>query len=185
MTTQQNLYMLLLGCKPPGRHTEQHDIYFGIGNDLKSLVPGIIAFWPQAAPKIHIDAWREVTVVGNYRISIATRVAAAVQQNQPRVFFINLGGYKPNEFDEFHYRMLVVAHTREAAVKQAKETAFFKHSQSAHVDDKYGIDVDDIYEIEDILPPAMNKAYSVIVTPLAAPAPEDKMSMGYFKLNEL
>ena len=30
--------MVLLGCRPPGRFTEQHDIFFGIGNSLKELV---------------------------------------------------------------------------------------------------------------------------------------------------
>ena len=40
------LYMLLLGCKPPGRHTEQHDIFFGIAAELRDLVPEIQQFWP-------------------------------------------------------------------------------------------------------------------------------------------
>lgn len=38
------LYMLLLGCKPKGRHTEQHDIFIGIADDLASLVPDILQF---------------------------------------------------------------------------------------------------------------------------------------------
>jgi len=55
--------MLLLGCKPPGRNTEQHDIFFGIGSGLKELIPAIIDSWPEAKKKIHIDAWREVQFV--------------------------------------------------------------------------------------------------------------------------
>ncbi|MGN6440105.1 MAG: DUF1543 domain-containing protein [Agriterribacter sp.] len=35
--------MLLLGCKPAGRHTEQHDVFFGIGASLKDLIPDIIS----------------------------------------------------------------------------------------------------------------------------------------------
>lgn len=57
------LFMVLLGCKPAGRHTEQHDIFFGVATSLKELVPEIKAFWKEGGDKIHIDAWREVTVV--------------------------------------------------------------------------------------------------------------------------
>ena len=36
------LFMLLLGCLLKGRNTEQHDIFFGIAETLKDLVPAII-----------------------------------------------------------------------------------------------------------------------------------------------
>src|ERR1044072_308467 len=120
------LFMLLLGCKPKGRHTEQHDIFFGIGANLKDLAPSITSFWPEP-PKIHIDAWREVTQVGGYNIQILPRQEA--QETTPeKLFFLNLGGYKANEFDEFHYKMLVVCHSLDEAKKQAYKTAFFKHT---------------------------------------------------------
>lgn len=50
--SELKLFMLLLGCKPPGRHTEQHDIFFGIAASLRDLVPEIQAFWPELQ-KIH------------------------------------------------------------------------------------------------------------------------------------
>ncbi len=56
------LYMLLLGCRPEGRFTEQHDIFFGIGRNMAELKPAIKNFWKEA-PKIHVDVWREVNVV--------------------------------------------------------------------------------------------------------------------------
>jgi Domain of Unknown Function (DUF1543) len=63
---KQKLYMLLLGCRPEGRHTEQHDVFFHIGESLESLIPAIVEFWPEAKGKIHVDAWREVTRVGDF-----------------------------------------------------------------------------------------------------------------------
>ncbi len=48
--------MVLLGCKPKARHTEQHDIFFGIGQTVKDLVTDIIESWAEAEGKIHIDA---------------------------------------------------------------------------------------------------------------------------------
>ena len=81
------LYMLLIGCKPPGRHTEQHDIFFGVGEELRDLVPGIKTFWPQPG-KIHLDAWREVSQVDGFDISIVVKDPAGTDYNQaPRLFF--------------------------------------------------------------------------------------------------
>ncbi len=179
------LFMLLLGCKPPGRNTEQHDIFFGIGTSLNELKPSIEAFWPEAG-KIHIDSWREVTAVDGYSISIEERTDSTIEQN-PKLFFLNLGGYKQNDLEEYHYKMLVVAPDKGKAVDQAKQTAFYKHCGFAgavsHIDDKYGIDVDDIYEIEDILPAESKRIYRIKLTPHATN--EDVLHIGYLKLSKI
>lgn len=36
--------MLLVGRKPIGRNTEQHDVFFGIGTDFKEIVPAVVEF---------------------------------------------------------------------------------------------------------------------------------------------
>ena len=94
MTESQHLYMMLLGCKPAGRFTEQHDIYFGVGKNLQEAAQGINGAWPEAAGDIHIDAWRKVNKVDGYEISIASTQEHLKQNLQ--VFFVNLGGYQPN-----------------------------------------------------------------------------------------
>ena len=186
------LFMLLLGSTPKGRHIEQHDIYFGIAQNLKGLVPGIIAYWPEAAGKIHIDAWREVTSLNGFTIKVVEKTNDTPmlnkQSRQHKLFFINLGGYKQNEFEEFHYKMLVVAQDKGAAIWQAKQTAFYKHTgfktAESHIDDKYGVDVDDIFAIEDILPNTLKQQYSLLIFP-GAETVEDEMHLGYFKLDKL
>ena len=40
------LFMLLIGCTPADRHIEQHDVFFGIGESVKDLVPDLTEFWP-------------------------------------------------------------------------------------------------------------------------------------------
>ena len=60
MQTPQ-LFMILLGATPKGRNIEQHDIFFGIANSIKELLPEMIDFWPEAKGKIHVDAYRIVT----------------------------------------------------------------------------------------------------------------------------
>ncbi len=181
------LYMLLLGCRPTGRFTEQHDILFAIGENPKSLVPQILNFWPEAKGVIHLDAWREVTTVDSFAITIVEKVGPVVEKSH-KLYFINLGGYKQREFDEFHYKMLVVASGKDAAIAQAKQTAFYKHTgfvgAPSHIDDKYGVDVDDVFEMKDILHPTLKKRYSVIIQPSLS-TKEDDIHLGYFKLDRL
>jgi hypothetical protein len=178
------LFMLLIGASPPDRNIEQHDVFFGIGETLKDLVPDVTAFWP-GNNKLHFDAWREVTSVNGYKIEVVPKDGSS-QPNLYKLFFINLGGYKQNEFEEFHYKMVVAAADKAEAINFSKQTAFFRHTgfkgATAHVDDKYGVDVDDVHEISDILSATAKEKYRIIVTP-GGSIPEDEIHLGYFKLS--
>ena len=182
--------MLLLGCKPPGRRTEQHDIFFGMANSLKDLRPAIIAAWPEANKKIHVDAWREVNYVEGYAVEVYEKATSEmiVTEQKIKLFFLNLGGYKENEFEEFHYKIVVASENKSGAIMQAKATAFYKHTgfkgATSHIDDKYGVDVDDIFEIEEILTPDLKEKYGLRISPDSR-GREDKLHMGYFKLDKL
>ncbi len=184
--SDNKLFMLLLGCKPKGRHTEQHDIFFTIGKRLKDIIPDINAFWPDGG-KIHIDAWREVNAIEGYKISVV-RKKANTDEKATKLFFLNLGGYKPGEFEEFHYKMIVAAKEKSEAIEHAKASAFYLHTgfkgASSHIDDKYGIDVDDFYQIEDILPAALQKKFSIKIT-ASKNAVDDKMKLGYTNLSKI
>ena len=105
-----------------------------------------------------------------------------------KLFFINLGGYKENEFEEFHYKMLAVAGDKGVAIQQAKQTVFYKHTgfkgAESHVDDRYGIDVDDVYEISDILSISVKEQYAIKLSKQLS-IQEDELHLGYFKLDKL
>ena len=179
-----DLFMLLIGCTPPERNIEQHDVYFGIGETINELVPDILSFWP-GNNKLHFDAWRKVRAVNGYKVEVIANKAD--RQTSPfKLFFINLGGYKRDEFEEFHYKMIVAAADKSEAINQAKKTAFFRHTgfkgATSHIDDKYGVDVDDVYEIADILRGTAKEKYSIHVTPKNSPI-EDEIHLGYFKLS--
>jgi hypothetical protein len=177
--------MLLIGCKPKGRHTEQHDVFFTIGKDLKSIIPSVKAFWPDAGT-IHIDAWRMVTEVNGNKIEIVNKNVADL--NSKKLFFLNLGGYQPGEFEEYHYKMVVAAEQKSIAIKEAKSTAFFKHNSFkgalSHIDDKYGIDVDDIYQIEDILPLEQKAIFSIKISNAVKPKVDD-WHIGYLNISKI
>lgn len=178
--------MVIIGCTLEGRNTEQHDVFFGIGNSLKELVPQINLFWKEAIGRLHIDAWREVAHIDGYNITIIPKQSNITQKE--KLFFINLGGYKPNEFEEYHYKVLAVAEDKGKAIARSKETAFFKHcgfkGARSHVDDKYGIDVDDVYEITDILSAEIKQQYSLSITSTLEKE-EDELHIGYLKFDKL
>ena len=179
--------MILLGCRPKGRFTEQHDIFFGIGSSVKDLLPEITKSWPEAKGKIHLDAFREVNFVNGYAIEISERKELLSDEGDLKLFFINLGGYKRGEFDEFHYKMLAVANNQSEAITISKETAFYKHTgfegAPSHVDDKYGIDVDDIFPVQEILAPVFKEKYHLNI--LEKEGPEDEIQLGFFPFKKI
>jgi hypothetical protein len=181
------LYMLIIGCTPKGRFTEQHDVFFGIGNSLRELVPQMNAFWKEAEGNIHIDAWREIKSIDEYVVQISYKKDVA-GESKTKLFFINLGGYKENEFEEYHYKIVTAAEDKGEAVRRSKQTAFYKHcgfkGAESHIDDKYGIDVDDLYEIEDILPKEVKEKYSINLLPHHDKG-EDELHIGYLKIERL
>lgn len=181
------LFLLILGCKPPGRNTEQHDTFFGIGYSLSDLLSQINDFWPGAG-KIHIDSWREITVVDGYSIKVTPKENIPVNTGN-RLFFLNLGGYKPGDLEEYHYKLLAIAETRTAAIQAAKDTAFYLHTgfkgATSHIDDKYGVDVDDVYDIEDVLPAGIKSMYSLVIERITGAPPEDELHIGYVTLRSL
>ncbi|HEX6168352.1 MAG TPA: DUF1543 domain-containing protein [Chitinophagaceae bacterium] len=179
------LFMTLIGCTPAGRNIEQHDVYFGIGDSLKDIVPAVKKFWPDAG-KLHFDAYREVTHVDGCKVQIVPHQGGT---SPYKLFFINLGGYKQNEFEEFHYKMIIAAENKTEAINRSKQTAFFKHTgfkgASSHIDDKYGVDVDDVFEIKDILSEDLKQQFSIWVEKTNEQVPEDELHLGYFKLETI
>jgi hypothetical protein len=186
MINNPTLYMVLLGCVPPGRLTEQHDMFFGIGNSVLELKQDMYAFWPDAG-QLHGDSWRAITKIDGYKITIVPKELAVEQPE--KLFFLNLGGYKPGELEEYHYKAIIVANTMGEAVKASKKTTFYKHygfkGAESHIDEKYGLDVDDMHKVEDVLPLRFREQYHIQITKAEDDLQEDEYHIGYLKLGKL
>ncbi|WP_338409015.1 DUF1543 domain-containing protein [uncultured Flavobacterium sp.] len=186
MIEKKYLYMIMIGCRPFGRLTEQHDVFFGIGASLSELTSEMKQFWPEAKGKIHIDAWQKVTYTDGFSIEVVEKDLTV--ENNEKLFFINLGGYKENEFEEYHYKVLAVAKNKAEAIKKSKQTAFYKHcgfkEATSHIDDKFGVDVDDMYEIKDVLSDEIKSKFQLKITKTDIET-EDKKHIGYLKLEKI
>jgi hypothetical protein len=187
MSLKPKLFMILLGCRPEGRLTEQHDIFFGIAENLKNLVPKMKAFWPEAMGEIHIDCWREVNYVDGHSIKVIPKTGK--NSKNVHLFFVNLGGYKSGEFEEYHYKLLAVGKDSAEAISKSKKTAFYKHYNlkekggASHIDDKFGIDTDDIFKVADVLNEEYKELFSLLIEPSAGE--EDELHIGYVQIKKL
>jgi hypothetical protein len=182
-TMKNKLFFFVIGCKPKGRFTEQHDVFLGIATHWEALIPEMKKSWPEAKGKIHIDSWREVTQIEEYALEIEERTA--VFENTHQAFFINLGGYKPNDLEEYHYKMLLTGKNKAEVVKKAKQSAFYKHvgfkGAASHIDDQYGIDVDDLYPLEDLLSEKFKKEFRLKLS-FHPEGKQDELHVGYLKI---
>jgi hypothetical protein len=182
------LYLLLLGAEAPGRVVEQHDYFFGIAEDFAALVPEVRVFWPEAGNSLHIDGWREVTKVDDYAIKVLSKTEPDPHP-ELNLFFLNLGGYTTGKLEEQHYTLLTVQDSRLKAVQAAKNNLFYRTNSlkgiaTAHIDEKYGVDVDSVHHIGDLLSPTVKARYRIVFED-GTKLPEDKIHLGYFKLDKI
>ena len=184
---EYKLFFCLIGCKLPNRYTEQHDVFFGIGQKVADLIPALKNFWPEATD-LHIDCWREVTNVNGFTIKILPKNDAQEIESLLSLFFINLGGYKKDEFEEYHFKDLFVAKNLAEAIKLSKKTSFFKNyglkGAVTHIDNNYGLDIDEIYRVEEILTVSDKRNFRIIVSNEIANE-LDKIHLGYTLIAKL
>jgi hypothetical protein len=90
--------------------------------------------------------------------------------------------------EEYHYKLLSIAKDKAAAITTAKQTVFYLHTgfkgATSHIDDKYGVDVDDVYEIKEILLKQLKDKYVISIQP-GTSLPKDELHIGYLKLSSL
>jgi hypothetical protein len=186
MKNRMKLFYVILGATPKGRNIEQHDVFFGIAENLKDLVPDMKEFWKEAEGKIHVDCHQEVKFADGYEVEIVEKGGNA---SEDQLFFLNLGGYKPGFFEEFHEQHLMVGLSMGEIVKRARGTEFYQtmgfEGAVSHIDDKHGVDIDDIFNVSDILPVHMKEKYSIVLKKSDAENQENPMGLGYLKIDKI
>lgn len=204
------LFMLKIGARPQGRLIEQHDVMFVIANSLGETIESVNQHWPAVKNNWHLDAWREVKRVGDYQILLSKDSLSkdglskdnALADNKldsqgKQLYFVNLGGYLPGQFEEFHYKTLVVAETLGKATAQVKKTAFYQDYTfdnvdtaksgvaTSHVDDKHQLDLDDIHCVADLLPNDVALTIQPLTEPEKNQLPYDALHIGYLSLKQI
>ena len=178
------LYCITMGATVPGRLIEQHDVMFAAAADISDLIPSLQAAWPEGA-SVHVDAYREVTVVSSHHISL-TQDPVSADASGLKLFFFNLGGYVEGDMEEYHHKALVVATSQKEAIASIKQCEFYQNrgyaGAESHIDDKMNVDIDDVHIVDDLISHA---GWHLHISPAAQAATEDVWQVGYLSLSKL
>ena len=143
MKYNNKLFAVYLGGRADRCNTELHDVVFTCGNKIQDTYMDLIDKWFGNVDRLHIDSWVEIVHVDGYNISLSKK--KNISNN--KLFFINLGGYDKNKFEELHESEFLVGEKKLSIKKRAKET-LMKGLDQVHTDDLY--DVDDCIEINKV-----------------------------------
>ncbi|TVS11093.1 MAG: DUF1543 domain-containing protein [Wenzhouxiangella sp.] len=167
--TNLNLFAVLLGGRAAGCRVELHDVAFAVGQSLEDTHEQLLGQWFGQPQGLHVDAYAVVDQVEGYRVRLERQPP---DQPEQRLYFINIGGYRPNEFAEQHAYALLAAANKAKAKARAKRTLLPGHD-SVHKDD--------LYEVDDVLEIRTAAAWHVhLVADPSATAP--RVVNGYFPL---
>ncbi|MFB4390754.1 MULTISPECIES: DUF1543 domain-containing protein [unclassified Pseudomonas] len=112
------LYVVMLGGRHPRASIEVHDVLFAQADSLEQTYPQLREAWFGSRKGLHIDSWLEVDGIEGYRVEFSD---LAPGPGDPRLFFINLGGYERGMFGEAHHYMMVVAQDPPHAKRLARQ----------------------------------------------------------------
>ena len=130
------LFAVCLGGRAQGCNTELHDVVFVTGPAIEATYDQLLDKWFGLPEGLHIDAWAELDIVDGHRVSLSD----APVEGGPRLYFVNLGGYRPGEFAEAHAACFLVAEGPAEAKRRAKASLLKAGEDEVHTDDLYEVD---------------------------------------------
>lgn len=109
------LFMFYVGGDCGNSNIELHDVFFCVGNAARDCYADLRKQWWGTPSSLHIDSWAEISHADGYDVELAQEEF----KGKERLYFINLGGYVKNEFEEVHKNILVVASSQRDAIKKS------------------------------------------------------------------
>lgn len=157
MAAAPKLFMVLVGGHTSTSNLEVHDMRFVTGATLQDTYETLQSEWWGDPDTLHIDGWADVTQIDGFDVSLSPEKYSGAD----KLYFINLGGYVPDLFDEVHKNVLAVAKSLPLARQKAKDSV--AHWTQPHKDTEF--------EIEKILPLAKVGGYHIHLTRSQNPVP--------------
>jgi hypothetical protein len=133
-TSNLKLFMVYVGGHTPTSNLEVHDMRFVVGAAIEDCYRALQNQWWGDPDTLHMDCWSEVSQVDGYNVTLSSKPSA----QEENLFFVNLGGYDPTQFDELHKNVLIVASSPAKAKGKAKEDV--THWQVPHKDTLFDIE---------------------------------------------
>jgi hypothetical protein len=130
------LWLVVLGGRAPGCHIELHDVRFVAAATIEAAIPELRRQWFGKREGLHLDAWMAVRAVDGWAVRLRCKPGAPRDE---RLWFVNLGAYRPDSLAELHHFGLVVACTA-AAAKAAAKRRWLRGALQQHKDDLVAVD---------------------------------------------
>ncbi len=130
------LLLVVLGGRAPGCHIELHDVRFVAGATIEETLPELRRQWFGRREGLHLDAFMAVRAIDGWAVSLGREPAGPRPE---RLWFVNLGAYRPNCLAELHHFGLVVARSPQAA-KAAAKRLWLQDALQQHKDDLAAVD---------------------------------------------
>lgn len=148
------LFAVYLGGRADRCNIELHDVVFVVGFCIEETYPLLAKKWFGNLNHFHIDSYFHLKNVDGYEIELSKN--PPTHSSSKKLYFINLGAYKPHEFTEYHQSAFYVAEDAPEAIRRAK-SELCQGLQTIHKDDlvildhvSQSFDVDDVLEIENV-----------------------------------
>ena len=160
MSTQETLFLVVLGGRTATCHVELHDVRWVVGTSIEDTIPALKREWFGLQKGLHVDSYKAITHVDGFAVlpvpaAPIPEIPLTAAETHPidRLWFVNLGAYGCESLQERHQFGLVVARSQQAAKARAK-ARWLKGALQIHKDDLHGIesvgDVDDCLPIDGI-----------------------------------
>ncbi|MEB3166914.1 MAG: DUF1543 domain-containing protein [Cyanobacteriota bacterium] len=130
------LFLVVLGGRAARAHVELHDVRFVAGRTIEDTLPELRRQWFGRREGLHLDSLMAVRAVDGWAVTLGREPAAPRPE---RLWFVNLGAYRPECLLELHHIGLVVARSPQAA-KGAARRRWLRDAQQTHKDDLLAVD---------------------------------------------
>jgi len=130
------LFLVVLGGRVAGCQIEQHDVRFVAGRSIEATLPALRRQWFGRREGLHLDSTMAVRAIDGYAVGLGLEPPAPRPE---RLWFVNLGAYRPDCLAELHHFGLVVARSAQAA-KAAAKRQWLVGAREQHKDDLASVD---------------------------------------------
>lgn len=114
-----HLFAVYVGGHVSGGNLEVHDMRFVIGKTIEDCYDSLRKQWWGIPGTLHLDGWKALDYVDGHKVTLRP----VPPENGKFLYFVNLGGYSVDRFEEDHENLFIVAESEKEAEGKAKERA--------------------------------------------------------------
>ena len=118
----------MLGDRAEKANIEVHDVRWVVGSKIEDTYDTLRNDWFGSPKGLHIDSYKKIRHIDGYKINLINfkkdkrdkKQLVKNNKDKTRLWFVNIGGYKPTSMQEKHEFGLVTASTKLEAKNIAK-----------------------------------------------------------------